>query len=142
MTPGHEISPVGSVLSRPPHSLVGRNSRGQWVVREHHARYGGLFNSRAEALRVALRELGESPSAIVLVTDVLELFGAPTDAGTASPNHISLCDAYDKAPGPSLRTYGLRNTSQFGRTEPSLNHLGEKSHVYSGTPRGDGSTLE
>ena len=57
-------------------------SRGQWVVRDQRARCGGLFDSRAEALRFAFRERGEAPGAVVLVPDVLELFEAPIDAAT------------------------------------------------------------
>lgn len=82
MTPGHEISPVGSVLSRPPHFLVGRNSRGQWVVRDRSTRCGGLFDNRAEALRFAFRERGEAPGAVVLVPYVLELFEVPSNGAT------------------------------------------------------------
>lgn len=70
-----------------PHFLVGRNSRGQWVVRERHARCGGLFDSRAEALRFAFRERGDAPGAVVLTPDVLELFEAPSNgaARAAAP---------------------------------------------------------
>ena len=78
------VAPSPGTHSRPPHFLVGRNSRGQWVVRDQHARSGGLFNSRAEALRFAFRERGEAPGAVVLVPDVLERFEAPRN-GSASP---------------------------------------------------------
>ena len=71
-------------ILEPPHFLVGRNRRGQWVVRDQRARCGGLFNSRAEALRFAFRERGEAPGAVVLVPDVLELFAAPIN-GAATP---------------------------------------------------------
>ena len=69
--------PLGGEHSQPPHFLVGRNSRGQWVARDQNSRTGGLFNSRAEALRFAFRERGEAPGAVVLVPDVLELFASP-----------------------------------------------------------------
>jgi hypothetical protein len=78
------VAPSPGTHSRPPHFLVGRNSRGQWVVRDQHGRSGGLFNSRAEALRFAFRERGEAPGAVVLVPDVLELFEAPRN-GAVSP---------------------------------------------------------
>jgi hypothetical protein len=80
MTTRQQAEPV----SRSHHFLVGRNSAGQWVARDREAHCGGLFDSRDEALRFVLRELGESPSAIVLVSDVLELFGSPAHAGAAS----------------------------------------------------------
>jgi hypothetical protein len=66
-----------------PYFLVGRNSRGQWVVRERQARRGGLFNSRAEALHFAFRELGEAAGAVILVPDVLDLFEADSEATSA-----------------------------------------------------------
>jgi len=78
-----ETPSVGSGASRPPHFLVGRNSRGQWVVRDRHARCGGLFSNRTDALRFAFRERGEAAGAVVLVPDVLELFEVPVDAATA-----------------------------------------------------------
>jgi hypothetical protein len=78
--------PSGGEYSQPPHFLVGRNSRGEWVVRERRARCGGLFNGRAEALRFAFRERGEAPGAVVLVPDVLELFEAQGN-GTATSIH-------------------------------------------------------
>jgi hypothetical protein len=68
--------------SQLPHFLVGRNSRGQWVVRDRQARRGGLFDNRADALRFAFRERGEAPGAVVLVPDVLELFEAPSNDAT------------------------------------------------------------
>ena len=77
------LAPSRDEHSPPPHFLVGRNSRGQWVVRDRHARCGGLFDSRAEALRFAFRERGEAPGAVVLVPDALELFEGPVDAVAA-----------------------------------------------------------
>jgi hypothetical protein len=82
---GTEQSPAR--FPKPPQFLVGRNSRGQWVARTQDAGSGGLFNSRAEALRFAFRERGEAAGAVVLVPDVLELFDAPASAsgGAAGP---------------------------------------------------------
>jgi hypothetical protein len=71
--------PLGGEHSQPVHLLVGRNRRGQWVVRDQRARCGGLFDSRTEALRFAFRERGEAPGAVVLVPDVLELFEGPSN---------------------------------------------------------------
>ena len=82
-SPEH-LAPSRGGRSRPPHFLVGRNSLGEWVVRERHAPSGGLFNSRGDALRFAFRERGEAPGAVVLVPDVLELFEAQ-DNGTVTP---------------------------------------------------------
>ena len=75
----------GPVATRPrsrscPHFLVGRNSQGQWVVRDREASHGRIFNSRQEALCFAFKERGNGPGAVVLVPDVLELV-APADDG-------------------------------------------------------------
>jgi hypothetical protein len=50
--------------------MIGRNSRGHWVVQG--AKYGGLFVSRAEALKFAMFENG-TPHAAVMVPGILEL---------------------------------------------------------------------
>ena len=53
--------------------LVGKNSRGQWIARELDGLYGGLFVSRANAIRYALFENGHRPEAIIIVAGQLEL---------------------------------------------------------------------
>lgn len=53
--------------------LIGRNSRGNWVVRDQSGLRGGLFVDRAEALRFALFENGRRPQAVVMVPGILEL---------------------------------------------------------------------
>jgi hypothetical protein len=53
--------------------LIGRNSRGQWVAREQNGLYGGLFVSRAAAVRYALFENGHHPEAIISSASLLEL---------------------------------------------------------------------
>jgi hypothetical protein len=47
--------------------LIGRNGRGQWVVRSQDGRCGGLFINRTEALRFALFENGHRPDAVIMV---------------------------------------------------------------------------
>jgi hypothetical protein len=59
--------------SRSHPMLIGRNSRGQWVVRSQDGLYGGLFINRTEALRFALFENGHRPEAAIMVSGVLEL---------------------------------------------------------------------
>ena len=63
-------------LPKPPHFLVGRDRNGQWVVRDRNGRCGGVFATRAEALRLAWHERGEGPGAVVLVPGNIELFEA------------------------------------------------------------------
>ncbi|MEW6454541.1 MAG: hypothetical protein AB1490_28140 [Pseudomonadota bacterium] len=53
--------------------LIGKDSRGRWVVQGPHNRYGGFFVSRAAAFRFAMFEYGTKPQAVVMVTGPLEL---------------------------------------------------------------------
>jgi hypothetical protein len=55
--------------------LIGRNSRGNWVVQDPAGRCGGLFVDRVHALKYAMSENGDGnrPRAVVMVPDVLEL---------------------------------------------------------------------
>jgi hypothetical protein len=53
--------------------FVGRDSCGNWVVQDQQHLCGGLFVSRAEALRFAMFENGNRPQAVVMVPGVLEL---------------------------------------------------------------------
>ncbi|WP_349509720.1 hypothetical protein [Bradyrhizobium sp. Tv2a-2] len=74
--------------------LLGINRRGSWVVREKNGLYGGLFVTRAHALKYALSENGHHREAIVEVSRGIELdipvhrrdergrlSGTPTQAG-------------------------------------------------------------
>jgi len=62
--------------------LIGRNRRGQWVAQEQNGLYGGLFVSRAQAVKYALFENGQHPETIVELPREIEL-----DMGK-SPNAI------------------------------------------------------
>ena len=53
--------------------MIGRNSRGNWVVRDQAGLHGGLFIDRTEALRFALFENGRRPQAVLMVPGILEL---------------------------------------------------------------------
>jgi hypothetical protein len=53
--------------------MIGRNSKGQWVVQDQSGLHGGLFVNRTQALKYALFENGNRPQAVVMVPDVLEL---------------------------------------------------------------------
>ncbi|WP_271565693.1 hypothetical protein [Bradyrhizobium sp. CCBAU 11386] len=64
-TPSH-----GSV---PPIVFIGRNRRGNWIAREKSGSFGGLFVSRAQALKYALVENGRHPESIIEVTHKIEL---------------------------------------------------------------------
>jgi hypothetical protein len=59
--------------------LIGKNSRGHWVAQRKHGQSGGLFVSRAAALKFALFENGNRPEAVIAVPGPLELnMGGPT----------------------------------------------------------------
>ena len=53
--------------------LVGRDSRGHWVVQDERGLCGGLFVDRDKAIRYALDETGKRPQAIKLVPGIFEL---------------------------------------------------------------------
>lgn len=56
-----------------PTVFVGRNRRGYWVAREQNGIFGGLFVSRAQALKYALRENSDHPETIVELSHEIEL---------------------------------------------------------------------
>jgi hypothetical protein len=67
-------------LVEPPSSVsssnvvfVGRNSRGQWVAQEQNGLFGGLFVSRAQAVKYALFENGHHPETIIELSRGIEL---------------------------------------------------------------------
>jgi hypothetical protein len=65
--------PPPSSCPKSPLFLIGKNSRGHWVVQDQKGLCGGLFVSRAEALKFAMFENGNRPQAVIMVPDVLEL---------------------------------------------------------------------
>jgi hypothetical protein len=54
-------------------TFIGKNSRGNWVAREQNGLFGGLFVSRAEALKYVLFENGHHPETIVELAREIEL---------------------------------------------------------------------
>jgi len=53
--------------------LIGKNSRGNWVVQDPSGLRGGLFVDRTQALKFAMSENGNRPQAVIMVPDGLEL---------------------------------------------------------------------
>jgi hypothetical protein len=53
--------------------MIGRDSGGNWVVRDQSGLRGGLFVGRAEALRYVGSESGSRPSAVVVINGVFDL---------------------------------------------------------------------
>jgi len=53
--------------------LIGQNRRGQWVVQDQRGLRGGLFISRAAALKYALSENGDQPQLVVTIPGTFDL---------------------------------------------------------------------
>jgi len=73
--------------------LIGQDAHGHWVVRDQFGLRGGLFVSRAEALKFARFESVDRPHRIMIVPEVLELTmsGDPHTPGTREPTtHAAL----------------------------------------------------
>lgn len=64
---------------------IGMNKRGQWVAQEQNGLYGGLFVSRAQAVKYALFENGHHPEAIIELARNIEL-----DMGSAPASSSAL----------------------------------------------------
>lgn len=52
--------------------FIGRDSHGNWVVRDQAGLCGGLFVNRSEALHFAMLENGQRPQAVIMVPGILE----------------------------------------------------------------------
>jgi hypothetical protein len=64
--------------------FIGRNRRGQWVAQEQNGLYGGLFVSRAQAIKYALFENGQHLETIVELPREIEL-----DMGQVTARHVA-----------------------------------------------------
>jgi hypothetical protein len=68
-------SPSGDL--KPSTFYVGRDSHGRWIAQDADHLRGGLFVSRAAAMKFAMDETGHRPEAIVPLNHIIELdFGA------------------------------------------------------------------
>ena len=73
---------------------IGKNRRGQWVVQDQSGLCGGLFVSRAEAVKFAMFENGNRPQAMIMVPGILELdMSRGPRAGRASSTQIPVARA-------------------------------------------------
>ena len=66
-------SPSPEPSSRIPLFMIGKDSRGNWVVQDNQGSCGGLFVNRAEALKFAMFENGNRPQAVIMVPGIFEL---------------------------------------------------------------------
>ncbi len=81
--------PPSSRCWTPSLFLVGKDSRGHWVVQDQRGLRGGLFVDRAEAVKFAMFENGNRPQAVVIVPGILEL----NMSGKPRASHHSMADA-------------------------------------------------
>jgi len=65
--------PPSSNSTALPLVFIGRNRDGDWVAQQQNGLYGGLFVTRAQAIKYALFENGHHPEAIVEVSRELDL---------------------------------------------------------------------
>lgn len=54
--------------------FVGKNRFGNWVIREQNGIFGGVFASRAQALKYALCENGQHPESILELSREIDVF--------------------------------------------------------------------
>lgn len=70
-----ESFPSGDL--EPPTFYIGRDSRGRWIAQDADHLRGGLFVSRAAAMKFARDEAGDRPQAIVSLDHIIELDFGP-----------------------------------------------------------------
>ena len=79
-----------------PIILIGQNSRGQWIAQKQSGQCGGLFVSRAAALKFALFENGHRPEAVITVPGVFEL---DMHEPAFTPIHVNARPAFEPRMG-------------------------------------------
>jgi hypothetical protein len=91
MTRAQQSEPPSAEGDKPSNIfLVGRDSRGHWVVQDERGLCGGLFVDRSKAIRFAMDEAGKRPQAIRLVPGILELDMSRPAGATAPPRSVDL----------------------------------------------------
>ena len=68
-----EDGPLSGTSSGSLRFLIGKDSHGHWIAQDQRGLCGGLFISRAEAMRFAMFENGRRPQAVIVVPGVIEL---------------------------------------------------------------------
>lgn len=80
-----EPSPSGDLSTSPSTFYIGRDSHGRWVAQNADHLRGGLFISRAAAMKFAMDECGHRPEAIIALNHIIELdFGAHPQSDVSS----------------------------------------------------------
>jgi hypothetical protein len=68
-----EDEPLSGTSPGASRFLIGKDSHGRWVAQDQRGLCGGLFISRAEAMRFAMFENGRRPQAVIMVPGIIEL---------------------------------------------------------------------
>lgn len=90
------------LISRSSLIFIGRDSHGNWVVRDQAGLFGGLFVNRSEALRFAMLENGCRPQAVIMVPGILE-FGISGPAKSVANDRVALVKpSRSRRPGAGL----------------------------------------
>lgn len=70
------MNSIEKAVVEPPllqnHVLIGRDSYGHWVVKDEQGLHGGIFTDRVQALKYAMRDLGQKLQAVIMVPGILE----------------------------------------------------------------------
>ena len=69
----HVEPPSPEPSTRIPLFMIGKDSRGNWVVQDQQGICGGLFVNRAEALKFAMFVNGNRPQAVIMMPGIFEL---------------------------------------------------------------------
>ena len=96
MTRAQQSEPPSPAVEPSNIFLVGRDSRGHWVVQDERGLCGGLFVDRNKAIRFAMDETGKRPQAIRLVPGVLELDMSRPGAAAFPPRSADLDAARER----------------------------------------------
>ena len=84
----HVEPPSPEPSTRIPLFMIGKDSRGNWIVQDQQGICGGLFVNRAEALKFAMFENGNRPQAVIMVPGVFELdMNRKPDLGRRQPSY-------------------------------------------------------
>jgi hypothetical protein len=93
---GQSEPPSSRLASLPRLFQIGRDSHGNWVVQDRQGLCGGLFVSRAEAVKFAMFENGNCPQAVIMVPGILEL-DMSSNGPHARPHSLAVENALPRA---------------------------------------------
>ena len=82
---------------RSPIFVIGKNSKGNWVVQERSRMRGGLFVDRARALKFVKSECGPDPHAILWVSGLLELDLSVASTAASEQRFVETVDRKGRA---------------------------------------------